>query len=68
MKKKECQFCKRKVVAIDYKDASILTRYISSWSKIKSGKDSGACAKHQRLLTQAIKRARFMALIPYVSR
>jgi small subunit ribosomal protein S18 len=68
MKKKECQFCKRKVSAIDYKDASLLSRYLSGWAKIRPAKDTGACARHQRGLAEAIKRARFLALLPYVAR
>jgi small subunit ribosomal protein S18 len=67
-KKKECQFCKRKVVAVDYKDAGLLGRYMTSWAKIRPAKDTGACARHQRGLSEAIKRARFLALVPYVSR
>lgn len=67
-KKKECQFCKRKVASIDYKDASLLSRYTSSWAKIRPAKDTGTCARHQRGLTDAIKRARFLALMPFTNR
>jgi small subunit ribosomal protein S18 len=67
-KRKECQFCKRKVAFIDYKDASTLSRYLSGWAKIRPGKDTGACSRHQRDLTEAIKRARFLALLPYTTR
>lgn len=67
-KRKECQFCKRKVTEIDYKDSHLLGRYMTSWAKIRPGKDTGACARHQRGLAEAIKRARFLALVPYVSR
>ncbi len=67
-KKKECQFCKRKVTSIDYKDAGLLGRYLSGWGKIRPGKDTGACSRHQRDLSEAIKRARFLALVPYVVR
>ncbi len=68
MKRKECQFCKRKVDEVDYKDAALLARYTSPWAKIRPGKDTGACSRHQRQLTDAIKRARFLALLPYTTR
>ncbi len=67
-RKKDCLFCRRKMIDVDYKDPSMLTRYISSWAKIKPTKDTGACAKHQRRLADAIKRARFLALLPYTTR
>ncbi len=67
-KKKECQFCKRKVTSIDYSDSALLGRYVSGWAKIRPGKDTGACSRHQRELGEAIKRARFLALLPYTTR
>lgn len=67
-RRKECQFCRRKVAEVDYKDSHLLSRYISPWAKIRPSKDTGACARHQRQLTQAIKRARFLALVPYTTR
>lgn len=67
-RRKECQFCKRKVAEIDYKDSHLLSRYLSGWGKIRPGKDTGACSRHQRALGQAIKRARFLALLPYTTR
>ena len=67
-KRKECQFCKRKVTSIDYKDSHLLGRYISGWAKIRPGKDTGTCTHHQRDLGEAIKRARFLALLPYTTR
>lgn len=67
-KRKECQFCKRKTQVIDYKDSHLLGRYISAWAKIRSSRDTGTCARHQRALTDAIKRARFLALLPYTNR
>lgn len=66
--KKDCPFCRRKLIDVDYKDPAVLSRYISSWAKIKPTKDTGACAKHQRRLAEAIKRARFLALLPYTTR
>ena len=59
-----CPFCAGKV-KIDYKEASVLHQYISSRGKIESRHRTKACAKHQRKLAQAIKRARFLALLPY---
>ena len=59
-----CPFCTGKL-RIDYKDASVLSQYISSRGKIRSRQRTKACAKHQRHLAQAIKRARFLALLPY---
>lgn len=66
--KKQCIFCKKKIDTIDYKDAAFLSRYLTAWAKMKSSRDTGTCAKHQRQLSQAIKRARFLALMPYVKR
>lgn len=59
-----CPFCVGKM-KIDYKEVSLLSRYISGQSKIGSRQRTKACAKHQRRLAQAIKRARFLALLPY---
>ncbi len=65
-KKKPCQFCVAKDAAkIDYKDAAKLRRFISERAKILPRRVTGACAKHQRELTVAIKRARYIALLPY---
>ena len=66
-KKKVCQFCADKVAMIDYKDTGKLRKYISERAKILPRRVSGTCAEHQRALTTAIKRARYMALLPYVS-
>lgn len=59
-----CPFCAGKM-KIDYKEVSLLSRYISSQSKIGSRQRTKVCAKHQRRLARAIKRARFLALLPY---
>ena len=59
-----CPFC-AEGAGIDYKDASRLSRYVSGRGKIESRRRTRACAKHQRKLAQAIKRARFLALLPY---
>ncbi len=66
-KKKVCQFCVDKAMTIDYKDVAKLRRYTSERSKILPRRVTGTCAKHQRLLTLAIKRARHVALLPYTS-
>ena len=67
-KKKYCHFCVNNIDLIDYKDTGLLRRFISSYAKIVSRKRSGVCAKHQRCLSQAIKRARIMALLPFVQK
>lgn len=64
-KKKVCQFCVDKVADIDYKDVAKLRRYVSERAKILPRRITGACAKHQRQLTIAIKRARHIALLPF---
>ena len=65
-KKKVCQFCLDKVEHIDYKDTAKLKRFVSERSKILPRRITGTCAHHQGELTKAIKRARFMALMPYI--
>jgi small subunit ribosomal protein S18 len=65
-RRKVCTFCKEKVKTIDYKDAAKLRSYISDRSKIDPRRRTGTCAKHQRLLATAIKRARIIALLPFV--
>ena len=66
-KRKFCSFCADKVEAIDYKDPSKLRRYILSEGKIAPRRRTGTCAKHQRAVAVAIKRARHLALLPYTS-
>jgi small subunit ribosomal protein S18 len=65
---RHCGYCINGVQAIDYKDAVALRRYTSSYSKIVPRRRSGVCALHQRMLAQAIKRARVMALLPFVTK
>ena len=65
MKKKVCSFCQDKVACIDYKDVAKLRRYVSERGKILPRRITGNCAKHQRALTTAIKRARHVSLMPY---
>jgi small subunit ribosomal protein S18 len=62
-----CHFCKEKINEIDYKDATALRRFVSDRGKIKSPRVTGTCRRHQRQLAAAIKRAREMALLPYVA-
>jgi ribosomal protein S18 len=66
-KKKVCSFCVDKVESIDYKDVSKLRKYVSERGKILPRRISGNCAKHQRQLTIAIKRARNIALLPFTT-
>lgn len=65
-RKRQCQFCRKKIDYIDFRDTNALAKYLTPWSKIKPARDTGNCARHQRMLTDCIKRARFMALMPYV--
>ena len=67
-KEKYCHFCVNNVKYIDYKDQQLLRRFISSYSKIVPRKRSGVCVKHQRKLATAIKRARIMAILPFVTK
>lgn len=66
-RKKVCSFCVDRVETIDYKDIAKLRRFISERAKILPRRVTGCCAHHQRELTIAIKRARHLALLPYVS-
>ena len=62
-----CEFCVGKVETIDYKSLDLLRNYVTARGKILSRRKTGACARHQRLLAVAIKRARYLALLPYVA-
>ena len=66
-RKKVCSFCVDKIAHIDYKDTAKLKRYLSERGKILPRRTTGTCAQHQRQLTEAIKRARQIALLPYVA-
>jgi len=66
-RRKVCQFCVDQVREVDYKDFQRLRRYLSDRGKIEPRRKTGTCARHQRSLTTAIKRGRFMALLPYVA-
>jgi small subunit ribosomal protein S18 len=67
-KKKPCSFCQHGVVTVDYKDLAQLRKYISDRGKIRGRKVSGNCQQHQRDVTDAIKTARELALLPYTQR
>ncbi|TAM59813.1 30S ribosomal protein S18 [bacterium] len=66
-KRKVCSFCVDKIVDVNYKDVTRLRRFISERGKILPRRISGNCAKHQRALTVAVKRARFVAFLPFVA-
>ena len=66
-RRKVCQFCVDKAQFIDYKDTAKLRKYLSERSKILPRRTTGTCAYHQRMLTEAIKRSRQVALLPYVT-
>ena len=66
-RRKVCQFCADKIAHIDYKDIARLRKCISERSKILPRRVTGACAKHQRQITVAVKRARTVALLAYIS-
>ena len=66
-RRKVCQFCVERCKTIDYKDAAKLKRYLSEREKILPRRTTGTCAMHQRQLTTAIKRARQIALLPFVA-
>lgn len=65
---KQCVFCSQNVKEIDYRDAELLARFISGQAKIIDPRHTGVCAKHQRWLAKAIKRARIAGLLPFVRR
>ena len=66
-RRKPCPFCKDKVDFVDYKDIGALRRFISDRGKIRSRRITGACRRHQNQIATAVKRARELALLPYVS-
>jgi len=66
--KKSCYFCTEQIDYIDFKNAKLLQKYLSRYMKIEPRRRSGACAKHQRAIATALKRARHMALLPFTIR
>lgn len=68
MKQKICTYCSKGIQEIDYKQVDVLKRSITFLGKIETRKRTGACAYHQRRLAQGVKRARHLALIPFVNK
>lgn len=66
-RKRECRFCVEKIPVVDYKDSPRLQKFITERGKIVSSRISGNCAKHQRKVARAIKRARQVGLLPFVA-
>ncbi len=66
-RRRVCAFCAEKIDTIDYKDVNTLRRFVSEQGQIDSRRRTGTCARHQRRLTLAIKRARLLALLPYTA-
>ncbi|HYF05190.1 MAG TPA: 30S ribosomal protein S18 [Patescibacteria group bacterium] len=67
VEKKNCYCCMNKISSLDYKDTNLIRRFMSPHAKIMGRKRTGSCPKHQRMVTQALKRARHMALLPFVA-
>jgi len=65
LRKRTCRFCKDGIKDIDYKDLEIIRRYVTERGKIRARRTTGSCAKHQRQLSAAIKRARILGQIPF---
>ena len=68
LRKKVCIFCKDKAAYVDYKDVTLLRKFISDRGKIRARRVTGNCAQHQREVASAVKNAREMALLPYTAR
>ncbi len=64
-RRRKCQFCADRVKALDYKQVDVLRRYVNDQAKIRSRRETGTCARHQRMLAKTIKRARHMALLQF---
>ncbi|OGG37672.1 30S ribosomal protein S18 [Candidatus Jorgensenbacteria bacterium GWA1_54_12] len=65
MRQKQCTFCSKNIQEVDFRDVGLLKQYVSAQGKIIDPRHTGVCAKHQRRLAHAIKRARHLALLPY---
>ncbi|MDX6689435.1 MAG: small subunit ribosomal protein [Solirubrobacteraceae bacterium] len=66
-RRKPCPYCKEKIAQVDYKDTATLRKFISEKGKIRSRRITGACRRHQSQIARAVKRARELALLPYVN-
>lgn len=64
--KKVCKLCERRIAKIDYKDEALLSRFMTDRGKILPRRATGSCAPHQRQIAAAVKRARYLALVPYI--
>ena len=67
LRRRGCEFCIDKIHVVDYKDLELLRRYVGDRGKIEPRRKVGVCSKHQRIVAQAIKRARHVALLPYTA-
>jgi small subunit ribosomal protein S18 len=67
-RQKSCYFCQQGIREIDYKNSELLGKFMGGSAKIETRKRTGCCSKHQRKLATAVKRARFLALLPYIQR
>jgi len=63
---RSCHLCQNALEELDYKDVRVMQRFVSAYGKILPRRRSGTCHRHQRIVTQAVKRARIMALLPFV--
>jgi small subunit ribosomal protein S18 len=66
IKDRSCHLCQNALDELDYKDTRMMQRFVSAYGKILPRQRTGTCVKHQRVVTQAVKRARIMALLPFV--
>ncbi|KKU80434.1 MAG: 30S ribosomal protein S18 [Parcubacteria group bacterium GW2011_GWA1_47_8] len=66
-KNKQCYFSANNIKLIDYKDVEIIKKFLNPHARMIAGKRTGVCSKHQRQLANAVKRSRFMGLLPYVA-
>lgn len=64
-KPRVCQFCAERAKSIDHKSVEVLKRYVTEQGRIRTRRDSGTCARHQRILARAVKRSRHLALLPF---
>jgi len=66
LKKRPCRLCRNKIASLDYKDVDFLNKFVSDRGRIITSRITGNCAKHQRMVASAVKRARLAALLPFV--
>lgn len=65
---KQCPLCTNNIKYVDYKDVELLSKFVDGYARVQNHRRTGVCAGHQRDVTSAIKRARFLALMPYLAR